>query len=774
MRYAIVFTLLSIPGLAQVPASSEGADFFENKVRPVLADNCYDCHTAAESGGLRVDSRANLLKGGKSGPAVMPGDPDKSLLIQAVKQTGDLKMPKGGKLKPQEVQALVDWVKMGAPWPETSAAPAPAVKSKNYTISPEQRAFWSFQPLKDPAPPAVKEKSWAKTDIDKFILAKLESQGLKPVPAADRRTLIRRATLDLIGLPPTAEEVDALNVYEASRQGMLRALRALAAGYPASPVQRKARALEIKLTTEKDELLKLLSAYNARYPDDSAMALAYGLLLKERSSPRAEQVLSELYSGAGSHSAEALQALGRKPTPLELLAHAGNLARAARYAQAERELEEALPALDSASKEEALNLLAKTLFYQKKYSEAATTYLQTANTYRAARAFFRGGDEASFTNAVAALEKDKDRRAGYLVLALAEKKRRGGETADSLKLFDRVKQSYPELKEEALWESGWLCYRQKDYAGALSAFSELSEKSDNPGYLYWKARAMEHLGEKPDAIWEKLKAGSGYYTALATLRTNIPPPKKTKDTGTSELQAALARSGKLDFTRARILSEAGLKDEALFEVMQQIEQCSQPGDFLEIIYELRDMGQFKRALRIALLLPGKLQPQDVIYPKAFWKEVESAAGRYSLDPLLLLSVIREESRFDPSACSPAGAIGLMQLMPQTATRCSVRLNMESSGASRKELMDPGTNLAYGGYYLKRLIGEMGSLPAALAAYNAGRQAVKSWLEEGKYPSSDEFIEDIPYSETKNYVKRIITSYFYYRQQEGEALEAMSF
>src|SRR5208337_624303 len=191
---------------------------FENKVRPVLAENCYDCHTSAEMGGLRVDSRERLLQGGKSGAAIVPGDPDKSLLIQAVRQTGDLKMPKGGKLKPAEVQALTDWVKMGAPWPEAKAAAAPSSPAK--VITPEQRAFWSFQPLKDPEIPAVKEKSWTKTNIDHFVLAKLEAKGMKPVAPAERRVLIRRATLDLIGLPPTPEEVDAFvsdkssNAYE--------------------------------------------------------------------------------------------------------------------------------------------------------------------------------------------------------------------------------------------------------------------------------------------------------------------------------------------------------------------------------------------------------------------------------------------------------------------------------------------------------------------------------------------------------------------------------
>ena len=187
MRYAIVFVLGLVPAFAQAPApvsAAQATDFFENKVRPILAENCYDCHTTAEMGGLRVDSRERLLQGGKSGAAILPGDPDKSLLIQAVRQTGDLKMPKGGKLKPAEVQALTEWVKMGAPWPETKAA---VKSSPGKVITPEQRAFWSFQPLKDPPVPAVKEKSWAKTNIDHFVLAKLEAKGMKPVAPADRK-----------------------------------------------------------------------------------------------------------------------------------------------------------------------------------------------------------------------------------------------------------------------------------------------------------------------------------------------------------------------------------------------------------------------------------------------------------------------------------------------------------------------------------------------------------------------------------------------------------
>src|SRR6266851_5092717 len=204
------------------PSAPQAADFFEARVRPVLVSNCYDCHTDTQMGGLRLDSREALLKGGRSGPAVVPGDPEKSLLIQAVRQTSEkLKMPKGGHLRPDEIDVLTEWVKAGAVWPSFASASAarvsaPASEGKPtapsapaYAIKPEQRAFWSFQPLRKPPVPAVSHTSWPKTDIDRFVLGRLEGDGLAPVRAADKRALLRRATLDLTGLPPTAEEIEA-------------------------------------------------------------------------------------------------------------------------------------------------------------------------------------------------------------------------------------------------------------------------------------------------------------------------------------------------------------------------------------------------------------------------------------------------------------------------------------------------------------------------------------------------------------------------------------
>ena len=192
-------------------ASEQGEpqEFFEMRIRPILAHNCYSCHTTSAMGGLRVDSRESLLKGGKSGPAIVPGKPEESLLVRAVRQVDErLKMPLGSRLKEQEIADLASWIGMGAPWPALDKASQP-VSSGTFKISPDQRSFWAFQPTQHVEPPKVREESWVKTPIDRFVLSQLEGKGLKPVNLADKRTLIRRATFDLLGLPPTPEEIEA-------------------------------------------------------------------------------------------------------------------------------------------------------------------------------------------------------------------------------------------------------------------------------------------------------------------------------------------------------------------------------------------------------------------------------------------------------------------------------------------------------------------------------------------------------------------------------------
>ncbi len=218
-RLAIPITLAClVPPAAATADDAEDrreAALFEAEIRPVLTTQCAKCHgEAKQKGGLRVDSRDALMAGGDSGPALVPGKPDESLIVAALRHEGP-EMPPDGKLDDRTVDAFTRWVEHGAAWPGSGTAPA-GPRSK---LTDEDRAWWSFQPTRRVEPPSA-GADWARNPIDAFVYDRLAREGLAPAPEADRRTLIRRLTFDLTGLPPTPEVVEAFaadpdpNVYE--------------------------------------------------------------------------------------------------------------------------------------------------------------------------------------------------------------------------------------------------------------------------------------------------------------------------------------------------------------------------------------------------------------------------------------------------------------------------------------------------------------------------------------------------------------------------------
>jgi hypothetical protein len=188
----------------------EKIEFFEKTIRPLLAANCFSCHsrTTKHKGGLYLDSKTGLFKGGDTGQAIQPGDSEKSLLIQLVRYVGDIKMPPKGKLPDKAIADLTKWVQMGAPWPDEKETPATANAPKPFDLK-ERSEHWSLQPPKIVTSPQVKQTDWPRNDLDRFILAKLEANNLRPARETDKRTWLRRVTFDLIGLPPTPQEIDA-------------------------------------------------------------------------------------------------------------------------------------------------------------------------------------------------------------------------------------------------------------------------------------------------------------------------------------------------------------------------------------------------------------------------------------------------------------------------------------------------------------------------------------------------------------------------------------
>jgi len=185
---ALIIVVGLLLGFVAGMAQDNAEEFFERRVRPVLAAKCYGCDTSTKLGGLQVDSREALLIGGKSGPAIIPGNPEASSLIRAIKHTDPkLKMPMAGeKLNEQQISDLRSGIQSGAPWPASST------QTMGFHITSEQKDFWSFQKLRKAEPPAVKNIAWVQNPIDRFILAKIEQSGQKPAAPADKRVLIRR------------------------------------------------------------------------------------------------------------------------------------------------------------------------------------------------------------------------------------------------------------------------------------------------------------------------------------------------------------------------------------------------------------------------------------------------------------------------------------------------------------------------------------------------------------------------------------------------------
>ncbi len=225
---SLALTLAASAASAQTAARDEEArlEFFEKKIRPLLVDNCYNCHSANTNskGGLRVDDRNGLLVGGGRGPAIIPGQPAKSLLIQAVRHThATLKMPLNKHLQADEIADLTKWIADGAAWPKVRV-PA-SIGRPNPKYAQLRKEHWAWQPLLDAKVPAVNDAAWARDDMDRFILAKLQEKKLTPMKDADALTLIRRLTYDLMGLPPTVAEAEeftnAWDVAGAKRQAVV-------------------------------------------------------------------------------------------------------------------------------------------------------------------------------------------------------------------------------------------------------------------------------------------------------------------------------------------------------------------------------------------------------------------------------------------------------------------------------------------------------------------------------------------------------------------------
>jgi peptidoglycan lytic transglycosylase len=618
------------------------------------------------------------------------------------------------------------------------------------------------------------------------------------------------------------ERVDDSNAY----------LDELLKAFPESLLRKKARHLRILNTIsgcERDReflhdsncegAVKSLEGYVADYPEDSEMAfLLARLLRKQGKTDRATRLMKEIYISSSPFSESALQEL--RPSDItaeDLLAKASNLIKDTEYKKAENLLRNALTLSGPPLKREIKEKLGTALFKQKRYREAAEEFTGAGDFYSAARAHYRAGELAAFQKILSKLLSSKDSRAGTLLIALSSKKRREGSTEEAIKIFMDVKRRFPLLSEEALWGIGWTFYRKGDFDRALNALTELSATYRNAKYLYWKARALEKTagesttGKKAQEInilYRDVQAFPNEFYALLAPGKRESMPEGSGDAGmTSPLALTLldepvigndfctlksgllpenTRSSVTDpsimkdmvryFDRFDILSDLGMRDEAIGELTFLSGIATNPDVIIHISLKLQGAGAYRKSISLMSQLRKRQDSLNIsandldliLYPFAFWPVVRDVSFQYQIEPLVILSVMREESRFDPDARSIAGALGLMQIMPQTAFTLS---NSIPDIPKRPEIHDVKTNITLGAYYLHSLLRDFSSLPAALAAYNAGEERVREWLKHGNYSSQDEFIEDIPFDETRTYVKRVLTSYAVYRRQAMKHLSA---
>lgn len=213
LSFIVLCSLAVSIGSTCVDAASptpESLNFFENNIRPLLLKRCIKCHgTKKAESGLQVNSLGALLIGGDSGPALLPGKPDESLLITAIRHEDGYEMPPDDKLDGADIDLLVRWIKEGAAWPQGMTLGKVGPQLRGGRITDAEKAFWSFQPIRDPAPPEDDTDKWSLNDLDRFVLSRLKNSKLSPRSPADKRTLLRRATFDLTGLPPTPGEIEA-------------------------------------------------------------------------------------------------------------------------------------------------------------------------------------------------------------------------------------------------------------------------------------------------------------------------------------------------------------------------------------------------------------------------------------------------------------------------------------------------------------------------------------------------------------------------------------
>lgn len=347
-----------------------------------------------------------------------------------------------------------------------------------------------------------------------------------------------------------------------------------------------------------------------------------------------------------------------------------------------------------------------------------------------------------------------------------------GRWDDAIRRFDAYAKAYAHRREEAIWFKGWAHYLQGEYAAAEHVFASYLEAHPRgslvPRISYWRGRTLERLGREREARVAFLRsieaAPTDWYGLLAASRLPEPPAPRLAARPADRGSRAGKGLRQARLARAEALYALGFLDEAGREFDAAVEGKADPAFLRAAAHLALEAGDPHRAYRLSWRLGGLRSASNLAYPRAFPEAFEAVATRSGLDPLLLLSIARQESGFSTTVRSPRGAVGLMQLLPSTAERLGRHLGLD---ADPGRLEDPRTNLTFGAAYLAALMERFGHPCLAVAAYNAGPAAVVGWLEDPlrKELALDEWVEAIPWRETRNYVKAVVGNWTTFRALE---------
>jgi soluble lytic murein transglycosylase len=531
----------------------------------------------------------------------------------------------------------------------------------------------------------------------------------------------------------------------------------LVSDYPSSHIKQDAEGVIIMdaLGREPDKAVALLTSYANTYPEDEEMKFLLAGLLKEwGNEEEAERLFREVYIKAGAQSHQAYEELLNKDlTPDALLSRGFNLIEQKKYGEAEQTLRVALRKSGKDVNEELPKGLGLSLFKQKKYFESALMFLRAEDLYMAAKAFLRAGRVDLFERTLDEMISQEAEGAADLMVANAIEKHDEGKHGEAMEILRKAAILFPENAEKAIWHTGWSYFKFKKYKEAAGVFGELYDTYDSSKYLYWKARSIENNGEDASYLYVSL-SGNDYYGCLVQNKSGHANSASFTVEDFESVDPA-------PMERIDVLIDIGLIDEAIVELELKAEEITTYSSLISVARRLNTLGRHKQAISLLTLVPEELRPDEILYPLSYWQTVRTVSSKYGMDPHLVMSLIREESRFESAALSSAGALGLMQLMPHTARRVAGKIGLSLKG--EEQIHDPEVNIKLGTHYLNGLLDEFGSAFPALAAYNAGEHKVREWLNKDIYESYDEFIEDVPYMETRNYVKRIMTTYCNYKR-----------